>query len=86
MWKYSQGVSTAPLKEILCWELEVAFAAVGYDVSPRPFSYLGKGFPWAFGEQLESPIAAAFADEIDEAMLCGTQSQWLTSRNHFTKS
>jgi hypothetical protein len=74
MWKYSQGVTTAPLKEILCWELEVAFSEASYEINPRRFNYLGKGFPRAFGEHLESPIAAAFADEIDEAMLCGIQN------------
>lgn len=73
MWKFSQGVTTAPLKEILCWELEVAFSKAGYEVKPRDFNYVGKGIPHAFGEQLESPLAAAFAEEIDEAMLCGSE-------------
>lgn len=72
MWGFSHGTTTAPLKEILCWELEVAFSKFGYEVEPRAFEYLGKGIPHAFGEELESPVAAAFAEEIDEAMMCGT--------------
>ncbi|MBA1149495.1 hypothetical protein H0Z60_20825 [Ectothiorhodospiraceae bacterium WFHF3C12] len=74
MWKFSRGVTTAPLKEIICWELEIAFAKAGYEVKPRTFNYLGNGICHAFGEKRQSPIAAALADEIDEAMLCGTEN------------
>lgn len=73
MWNYSQGKTTAPLKEILCWELEKAFAQKGYDIQPQHLDYIGHGIAHAFGEELGNPIAAAFSDEIDKAMLCGIE-------------
>jgi len=71
MWDFSQGITTPPLKEILCWEIEIAFANLGYDVKPRYFKYLGKGIPHAFGEEVDSSLASMFAEGMDEAMLCG---------------
>lgn len=74
MWDFSKGATTAPLKEMLCWELEVAFSKMGCHVIPRDLTYIGRGIPHAFGEKLGTPIEQRFSDEIDEAMLCGTTS------------
>ncbi|MFC3851402.1 hypothetical protein ACFOSD_06185 [Salinispirillum marinum] len=71
MWEYSGGITTKSLKELLCWELEVAFANKGYAVNSERPSYLGRGIAHAFGEKLDNPIAAMFPEKIDEAMLCG---------------
>jgi len=71
MWEYSEGVTTIPLRELLWWELEVAFAQKGYAVTPEKPSYLGRGLAHAFGEKLDNAVAAMFSEEIDEAMLCG---------------
>lgn len=74
IWNFSKGATTAPLKDILLWELEVAFADFGYNITPREFKYVGHGIQHAFGETLESPIAARLSNEIDEAALCGMGS------------
>ncbi|MBB2495947.1 hypothetical protein [Aquipseudomonas ullengensis] len=80
MWEYSAGITTTPLKIMLCWELEVAFASKGYAITPEKPSYLGQGIAHAFGEQLDHPITAMFSKEIDKAMLCGMKNtppiQW----------
>lgn len=73
MWEYSGGVTTRPLRELLCWELEVAFANKGYAVNPEKPSYLGRGIAHSFGEQLDSPVDAMLSEEIDEAILCGME-------------
>lgn len=73
MWEYSGGVTTTPLKEVLCWELEVAFSNKGYVISPDKISYLGQGIAHAFGEQLDDPIAALLSKGMDEAMLCAME-------------
>lgn len=71
MWEYSGGITTMPLRGLLCWELEVAFAQKGYAINFEKTSYLGRGIAHAFGEKLDNPIAAMFPEKIDEAMLCG---------------
>lgn len=71
MWRYSGGATTAPLKEILCKELEIAFSHKGYQVERKPLPYIGHGVAHAFGEKYDNPIEKIFSDEIDEAMFCG---------------
>lgn len=73
MWKYSQGKTTAPIKELICRELEIAFQVKGFAVTPRPLSYIGLGIPFSFGEELKHPVESIFGDEIDKAMLCGNE-------------
>jgi hypothetical protein len=73
MWKYSQGYTIAPLKEVLCWEIEKAFSVIGYAIKPRSLHYIGRGILHTFGEKPESRLASMFADNIDEAMLCGLE-------------
>lgn len=71
MWHFSQGITTCPLHDIICHELELAFAQSGYAISISPFTYLGRGIPYTFGAVLERPIASMFPNEVDQAMLCG---------------
>ncbi|AKO51387.1 hypothetical protein ABA45_02280 [Marinobacter psychrophilus] len=71
MWNFSRGITTSPLHAIIFRELEVAFSNAGYEVSSKPFEYLGRGIPYAFGEVLEGTISKMYPDEIDRAMLCG---------------
>ena len=74
MWEYSGGITTIPLRNLLCWELEIAFANKGYAIKPEQPPYLGRGIAHAFGEKLDNPFVAMFSDEIDEAMLCGREN------------
>lgn len=71
MWNFSRGKTTSPMRDIICWELELAYSRAGYQIIPKPFEYLGRGIPHAFGEVLDGTIAKMFPDEIDRAMLCG---------------
>jgi hypothetical protein len=48
---------------------------MGFDVKPRELRLIGHGIPHAFGEKVKSPLLAAFADEVDEAMLAGNE-EW----------
>jgi hypothetical protein len=72
MWKISQGFTFAPQKEVVCREIEIAFSEMGFDVKPRELQLIGRGIPHAFGMEIDSPLIAAFSDEVDEAMLAGS--------------
>lgn len=74
MWQFSQGFTLAPQREIVCREIEIAFSVMGINVKPRELKLIGRGIPHAFGEEIESPLIAAFADEVDEAMLTGNKA------------
>jgi hypothetical protein len=71
MWKYSKNFTTAPSKEIVCFEIEVALKKLGYRLQPRLLNYIGRGMRHAFGEKAEGIISKFFESQIDEAMLCG---------------
>ncbi len=71
MWRYSKNFTTAPLKEIVSFEIEVALRKMGYDLQPRHFQYIGRGMRHSFGEKAAGIISRHFEDQIDEAMLCG---------------
>jgi hypothetical protein len=71
MWKISQGRTFAPQREIVCREVEIAFAAMGFDVEPRELHLIGRGIAHAFGEKIDDPILAALEEQVDEAMLVG---------------
>lgn len=71
MWEYSGGVTTKPLRELLHYELEVAFSNIGYKITPEKPAYLGRGFYHAFGEKPESSFSAVNSEAIDKAILCG---------------
>ncbi|CAD6365220.1 hypothetical protein SHEWT2_00380 [Shewanella hafniensis] len=71
MWEYSGGVTTKPLRELLHYEIEVAFSKLGYKITPKKPSYLGRGFSHAFGEKLDSSYFNVDSEAIDKAMLCG---------------
>jgi hypothetical protein len=73
MWQFSQGFTLAPQREIVSREIEIAFFQMGFNVNPRELKLIGRGIPHAFAEKIESPIIAAFADEVDEAMLTGNK-------------
>lgn len=73
MWQFSQGFTLAPQREIVSREIEVAFSQMGFNVNPRELKLIGRGIPHAFAEKNENPIIAAFADEVDEAMLTGNK-------------
>lgn len=73
MWKFSQGYTLAPQSEIVCREIEIAFSEMGLNVRPRKLNLIGRGIPHAFSEEINSPMASLFCDEIDEAMLAGNE-------------
>ncbi|MGZ5018158.1 MAG: hypothetical protein ACXV8U_20515 [Methylobacter sp.] len=72
MWKISQRRTFAPQKEIVSREIEIAFAAMGFDVKPRELHLVGLGIAHAFGENIDDPIHAALEEQVDEAMLIGS--------------
>jgi len=74
LWKYSKGVTCAPLERVITFEIENALPMLGFVVQPRSFEYLGKGISHAFTGAIDDhPFWKDHSDIIDEAMLCGSE-------------
>lgn len=72
MWHYSGGVTLAAYSTLVRHELEVALSKHLPQVVPRAVSILGKGHHHAFAAPPLSGVLAAFAEEVERSLLCGS--------------
>lgn len=74
MFEYSRGVTLAPFKSIVIYELDCALSKIFHHVNPRTFKLFGNGIQHAYGDKLSFEYPTMIDPEwIERAALTGEQ-------------
>uniref|UniRef100_UPI004048E97B hypothetical protein n=1 Tax=Shewanella baltica TaxID=62322 RepID=UPI004048E97B len=74
MFDYSKGITLAPYKSILVYELDCALSKIFNHVKPRSFKLFGNGIKHAYGDALEFTYPAMMSPNwIDRSALTGEE-------------